>query len=80
VERLELLARGPARLGRASLSCAPAGAGKTTLLPNGPAADPPSRTFRWSLAEGLRVIKPTTYMAIGEYPKPSGYWITSVLY
>jgi hypothetical protein len=36
--------------------------------------------FRWSLAEGLRVIKPTTYMAIGEYPKPSGYWITSVLY
>ena len=36
--------------------------------------------FRWCLAEGLRVVKPMTYMAIGEYRKPSGSWIPSVLY
>jgi predicted N-acetyltransferase YhbS len=36
--------------------------------------------FRWCLAEGLRVIKPMTYMAIGEYPEPTGCWIPSVLY
>ena len=36
--------------------------------------------FRWCLAEGLRVTKPMTYMAIGEYPEPSGCWIPSVLY
>jgi predicted N-acetyltransferase YhbS len=39
-----------------------------------------ARLFRWCLAEGLRVIKPMTYMAIGEYPEPSGCWIPSVLY
>ena len=36
--------------------------------------------FRWCLAEGLRVVKPMTYMAIGEYREPSGCWIPSVLY
>jgi predicted N-acetyltransferase YhbS len=36
--------------------------------------------FRWCLAEGLRAIKPMTYMAIGEYSKPTGCWIPSVLY
>jgi GNAT superfamily N-acetyltransferase len=36
--------------------------------------------FRWCLQEGLRVVKPMTYMAIGEYRKPSGSWIPSVLY
>jgi predicted N-acetyltransferase YhbS len=36
--------------------------------------------FRWCLAEGLRVIKPMTYMAIGEYVEPRGCWIPSVLY
>jgi predicted N-acetyltransferase YhbS len=36
--------------------------------------------FRWCLAEGLRVVKPMTYMAIGEYREPAGCWIPSVLY
>jgi predicted N-acetyltransferase YhbS len=36
--------------------------------------------FRWCLAEGLRVVKPMTYMAIGEYREPAGRWIPSVLY
>ena len=36
--------------------------------------------LRWCLAEGLRVIKPMTHMAIGEYPEPRGSWIPSVLY
>jgi hypothetical protein len=36
--------------------------------------------FRWCLAEGLHVVKPMTYMAIGEYREPSGWWIPSVLY
>jgi predicted N-acetyltransferase YhbS len=36
--------------------------------------------FRWCLDQGLRVVKPMTYMAIGEYREPSGCWIPSVLY
>jgi predicted N-acetyltransferase YhbS len=36
--------------------------------------------FRWCLEEGLRVIKPVTYMAIGEYREPTGPWIPSILY
>jgi len=36
--------------------------------------------LRWCLEEGLRVIKPMTYMAIGEYRQPAGCWIPSVLY
>jgi GNAT superfamily N-acetyltransferase len=36
--------------------------------------------FRWCLDEGLRVVKPMTYMAIGEYREPAGCWIPSVLY
>lgn len=36
--------------------------------------------FGWCLDEGLRVVKPMTYMAIGEYREPSGAWIPSVLY
>jgi predicted N-acetyltransferase YhbS len=36
--------------------------------------------FRWCLDEGLRVVKPMTYMAIGEYREPTGCWIPSVLY
>jgi hypothetical protein len=36
--------------------------------------------FRWCLAEGFRVVKPMTYMAIGEYPEATGPWIPSVLY
>jgi len=36
--------------------------------------------FRWCLDAGLRVVKPMTYMAVGEYREPRGYWIPSVLY
>ena len=36
--------------------------------------------FRWCLGEGLRAVKPMTYMAIGEYRDPDGSWIPSVLY
>ena len=36
--------------------------------------------FRWCLEEGLRVVKPMTYMTIGEYREPVGCWIPSVLY
>ena len=36
--------------------------------------------FRWCLSEGLRALKPMTYMAIGAYREPHGCWIPSVLY
>lgn len=36
--------------------------------------------FRWCLAAGLRVVKPMTYMTVGEYSEPRGNWIPSVLY
>jgi GNAT superfamily N-acetyltransferase len=36
--------------------------------------------FRWCLQEGLRPVKPMTYMARGEYREPQGAWIPSVLY
>jgi GNAT superfamily N-acetyltransferase len=36
--------------------------------------------FRWCLREGLRVVKPMTYMVRGRHPHPSGSWIPSVLY
>jgi GNAT superfamily N-acetyltransferase len=36
--------------------------------------------FQWCLSEGLRPVKPMTYMAIGEYRNPDGCWIPSVLY
>ena len=35
--------------------------------------------LRWSLTAGLRVVKPMTYMAIGEYRRPRGAWVPSVL-
>jgi GNAT superfamily N-acetyltransferase len=36
--------------------------------------------FRWCLGEGLRALKPMTYMSIGEYREQHGCWIPSVLY
>jgi GNAT superfamily N-acetyltransferase len=36
--------------------------------------------FRWCLSEGLRVMKPLTLMARGEYREPQGCWFPSVLY
>ena len=45
------------------------------LLPTRQAA-----LFGWCLDEGLRVVKPMTYMAIGDYREPTGCWIPSVLY
>ena len=36
--------------------------------------------FRWCLSEGLRSIKPMTYMVMGEYREPRGSYFPSVLY
>ena len=36
--------------------------------------------FRWCLKSGLKVVKPMTLMAMGEYQKPRGYFLPSVLY
>ena len=36
--------------------------------------------FRWCLREGLRVVKPMTLMAMGEYKEPAGCYFVSVLY
>ena len=39
-----------------------------------------ARLFRSLLAMGLRVVKPMVYMTIGEYRRPNGAWIPTVLY
>ena len=39
-----------------------------------------SPLFRWSLSEGLRLVKPMNVMAMGEYQEPRGSWYPSVLY
>jgi GNAT superfamily N-acetyltransferase len=36
--------------------------------------------FRWCLDEGLRVEKPLTLMAMGEYRAPQGGWFPSGIY
>ncbi len=36
--------------------------------------------FRWCLNKGMRVIKPATLMAMGEYQEPYGYYLPSVGY
>ncbi|HTQ19727.1 GNAT family N-acetyltransferase [Mycobacterium sp.] len=36
--------------------------------------------LRWCLREGLRAVKPVTYMSLGEYAEPNGCWIPSLLY
>lgn len=36
--------------------------------------------FRWSLGQGLRVIKPMTLMSIGRYQEPAGCFLPSVMY
>jgi GNAT superfamily N-acetyltransferase len=36
--------------------------------------------FRWCLQARLRIVKPMTYMVIGERRQPRGAWIPSVLY
>ncbi len=40
----------------------------------------PSDLFRWCLSEGLRIVKPMTYLVKGEYQEPEGCWIPSVMY
>lgn len=35
--------------------------------------------LRWCLAEGLRVVKPMTYMTMGRPVDPAGAWVPSVL-
>jgi GNAT superfamily N-acetyltransferase len=39
-----------------------------------------SGLFRWGLSEGLRLVKPMTVMAMGEYREPRGGWFPNVLY
>jgi hypothetical protein len=39
-----------------------------------------TRFFRWCLDQGLRVVKPMTLMAMGDYQKPKGCYFTSVVY
>jgi GNAT superfamily N-acetyltransferase len=36
--------------------------------------------LRWCLSERLRIVKPMTYMTIGEYRRPTGCWIPSLMY
>jgi GNAT superfamily N-acetyltransferase len=36
--------------------------------------------FRWCLQAGLRTVKPMTYMTMGDYRRPRGAWMPSVLY
>jgi hypothetical protein len=36
--------------------------------------------FRWCLAQGLRMVKPMTLMAMREYHEPKGTWYPSVGY
>jgi hypothetical protein len=36
--------------------------------------------FRWCLKHGMRVIKPLTLMAMGEYHEPHGCYLPSVGY
>lgn len=36
--------------------------------------------FRWCLSERMRVVKPMTLMAAGEYREPRGVWFPSVSY
>jgi GNAT superfamily N-acetyltransferase len=39
-----------------------------------------SGLFRWGLSEGLRLVKPMTVMAMGEYREPQEGWFPNVLY
>ena len=39
-----------------------------------------SPLFRWSISEGMRLVKPMNVMALGEYHEPRGSWFPSVLY
>ncbi|MBA3442969.1 MAG: GNAT family N-acetyltransferase [Pyrinomonadaceae bacterium] len=39
-----------------------------------------AKLFRWCLSQGLRVVKPMTLMAMGEYREPRGCFLPSVLY
>jgi hypothetical protein len=36
--------------------------------------------FRWCLQAGMRIVKPMTYLIMGEHRQPGGAWIPSVLY
>jgi GNAT superfamily N-acetyltransferase len=36
--------------------------------------------FRWCLARGLRAVRPMTLMSVGEYRRPQGTYVPSVLY
>ena len=45
------------------------------------AANPAGRvSFGGACIEGMRPVKPMTYMSMGEYRQPDGAWIPSALY
>jgi predicted N-acetyltransferase YhbS len=59
------------------------------LIGAGAAADEPlamliptrrTELFRWCLSEGLRMVKPITLMAMGDYREPVGAYFPSILY
>ncbi len=56
------------------------GAGAAVDEPLGLLVPLRSDLFRWSLAEGLRLIKPMNLMTLGDYREPRGGWFPSVLY
>ena len=56
-------------------AAADSGAPVSFLLPTRRAS-----LFRWSLAEGLRIVKPLTLMTLGPYQEPQGSFFPSVLY
>jgi hypothetical protein len=39
-----------------------------------------SGLFPWSLAQGMRAVKPMNVMSMGEYREPEGSWFPSVIY
>ena len=58
--------------------------GATNLSPGRPLSFllPTRQTslFRWCLKRGMRVVKPLTLMAMGEYHEPRGCYLPSVGY
>ena len=56
------------------------GAGEATGEPVSLLVPLRSDLFPWSLAHGLRAVKPMNVMARGFYQEPQGAWFPSVIY
>jgi GNAT superfamily N-acetyltransferase len=61
---------------QALIACAAAGEEPASFLLPTRQAD----LFRRCLRAGLRVVKPMSYMSMGEYREPNGCWVPTVLY